>query len=56
MLRAEGHEVALLTCFDLVAHYCDQTLEGVRLRGRLHELGIAAHRGATVGVDRSRRA
>ncbi len=47
MLRAEGHEVELLTCFDLVAHYCDQTLEGVRLRRRLHDLGIAAHRGAT---------
>ena len=47
MLRAEGREVALLTCFDLVAHYCDQTLEGVRLRRRLHDIGIAAHRGAT---------
>jgi len=46
VLRAEGHEVELLTCFDLVAHYCDQTLEGVRLRRRLHDLGIAAHRGS----------
>jgi dimethylamine/trimethylamine dehydrogenase len=57
VLRAEGREVELLTCFDLVAHYCDQTLEGVRLRRRLHDLGIGAHRGATAtavdaeGVD-----
>ena len=52
VLRAEGHEVALLTCFDLVAHYCDQTLEGVRLRRRLHEMGIATYRGATaVSID-----
>ena len=48
VLRAEGHDVSLLTCFALVAHYCDQTLEGVRLRRRLHDLGIAAHRSATV--------
>ena len=48
VLRADGHEVTIVTCFDVVAHYCDQTLEGVRLRGRLHGLGIAAHRGATV--------
>jgi dimethylamine/trimethylamine dehydrogenase len=47
VLRAEGRDVSLLTCFDLVAHYCDQTLEGVRLRRRLHDLGIRAHRGAT---------
>jgi dimethylamine/trimethylamine dehydrogenase len=47
VLRAEGREVELLTCFDLVAHYCDQTLEGVRLRRRLHDLGIAMHRGST---------
>jgi dimethylamine/trimethylamine dehydrogenase len=57
VLRAEGHDVELLTCFDLVAHYCDQTLEGVRLRRRLHDIGIGAHRGATAtaidqeGVD-----
>jgi dimethylamine/trimethylamine dehydrogenase len=47
VLRAEGYDVSLLTCFDLVAHYCDQTLEGVRLRRRLHDLGIRAYRGAT---------
>jgi dimethylamine/trimethylamine dehydrogenase len=53
VLRAEGREVELLTCFDLVAHYCDQTLEGVRLRRRLHDLGIGAHRAATAtGIDR----
>jgi dimethylamine/trimethylamine dehydrogenase len=52
VLRAEGREVELLTCFDLVAHYCDQTLEGVRLRRRLHDLGIGAHRAATAtGID-----
>ncbi|MEP6640904.1 MAG: FAD-dependent oxidoreductase [Gaiellales bacterium] len=48
VLRAEDREVTIVTCFDLVAPYCDQTLEGVRLRGRLHGLGIAARRGATV--------
>jgi dimethylamine/trimethylamine dehydrogenase len=57
VLRAEGRHVELLTCFDLVAHYCDQTLEGVRLRRRLHDLGIRSHRGAlataidAAGVD-----
>jgi len=52
VLRAEGREVELLTCFDLVAHYCDQTLEGVRLRRRLHDLGVGAHRAATAtGID-----
>jgi dimethylamine/trimethylamine dehydrogenase len=52
VLRAEGRHVELLTCFDLVAHYCDQTLEGVRLRRRLHDLGIVAHRAATAtGID-----
>jgi dimethylamine/trimethylamine dehydrogenase len=50
VLRAEGREVELLTCFDVVAHYCDQTLEGVRLRRRLHDLGIATHRGSTAAA------
>ncbi len=54
VLRGEGRHVELLTCFDLVAHYCDQTLEGVRLRRRLHDLGVVAHRAATAtAVDPS---
>ena len=48
LLAAEGHEVTLVTCFDVVAPYCDQTLEGYRVRERLHELGVDAHRGVTV--------
>jgi len=44
-LVQEGHHVELVTCFDAVAPYCDQTLEGYRLRGRLHQLGIGMHRG-----------
>jgi dimethylamine/trimethylamine dehydrogenase len=44
-LRADGYEVDLVTCFDVVAPHCDQTLEGYRLRARLHELGIGMHRG-----------
>jgi dimethylamine/trimethylamine dehydrogenase len=44
-LRADGHDVDLVTCFDVVAPHCDQTLEGYRLRGRLHALGVRVHRG-----------
>ena len=44
-LTRDGHQVELVTCFDAVAPYCDQTLEGYRLRNRLHELGIGTHRG-----------
>jgi dimethylamine/trimethylamine dehydrogenase len=47
-LRLDGYDVALLTCFETVAHYCDQTLEGVRLRGRLHDLGVEMHRALLV--------
>jgi dimethylamine/trimethylamine dehydrogenase len=44
-LRQDGYEVSLVTCFDAVAPLCDQTLEGYRLRARLHDLGVAMHRG-----------
>jgi dimethylamine/trimethylamine dehydrogenase len=40
VLRAEGHEVTFVTPYDVVAPTCDQTLEGLRLRRHLHDLGI----------------
>ncbi|HYX87143.1 MAG TPA: FAD-dependent oxidoreductase [Gaiellales bacterium] len=48
LLRREGHDVAVVTPYDLVAPTCDQTLEGLRLRRHLHDLGIEMHRGMTV--------
>jgi dimethylamine/trimethylamine dehydrogenase len=44
-LRLDGYEVSLVTCFDAVAPHCDQTLEGYRLRSRLHDVGVRMHRG-----------
>lgn len=43
-LAVNGHRVELLTPFSVVAPMCDQTLEGGRLRARLHELGVKAIR------------
>jgi dimethylamine/trimethylamine dehydrogenase len=40
VLRAEGYEVTFVTPYDVVAPTCDQTLEGLRLRRHLHDLGI----------------
>jgi dimethylamine/trimethylamine dehydrogenase len=40
LLRAEGHDVVFVTPYDVVAPTCDQTLEGLRLRRHLHDLGI----------------
>jgi dimethylamine/trimethylamine dehydrogenase len=39
-LRGEGHEVKLVTPFDRVSPFSDDTLEGYMLRGRLLELGV----------------
>jgi dimethylamine/trimethylamine dehydrogenase len=44
VLAGEGYQVTVLTCFHVVAHHCDQTLEGLPLRRRLHELGVRAER------------
>jgi dimethylamine/trimethylamine dehydrogenase len=40
LLRADGHEVELVTSCEKVAPRCDETLEGPLLRRRLHDLGI----------------
>ncbi len=53
-LSGEGYAVELVTPHDAVAPYCDQTLEGLPVRRRLHDLGIGVHRGVTVtAVDPS---
>ena len=43
-LRGEGYEVEFVTSHEAVAPFCDQTLEGLPVRRRLHELGVGAHR------------
>src|SRR5205823_15021705 len=48
LLAAAGHAVTIMTCFDVVAPHCDQTLEGYRVRERLHSLGVKALCGLTV--------
>jgi len=47
-LSREGFTVEFVTCHESVAPFCDQTLEGLPVRRRLHELGVAAHRAAVV--------
>lgn len=48
LLRGEGFEVELVTVHEVVAPYCDQTLEGLPVRRRLHEVGVGVHRGTGV--------
>jgi dimethylamine/trimethylamine dehydrogenase len=51
-LALDGHEVELVTPFDVVAPECDATLEGPLLRRRLHEVGVRMTRNATVtGIE-----
>jgi dimethylamine/trimethylamine dehydrogenase len=45
-LCREGFVVEFVTCHEAVAPYCDQTLEGLPVRRRLHELRVAVHRAA----------
>ena len=40
LLRGEGYEVEFVTRHEAVAPLADQTLEGLPVRRRLHELGI----------------
>jgi dimethylamine/trimethylamine dehydrogenase len=47
-LRGEGFEVAFVTSHESVSPYSDQTLEGRPVRQRLHDLGVAVHRGVAV--------
>ena len=44
-LRGDGYEVEFVTCHESVAPIADQTLEGLPVRRRLHDLGIRAYRG-----------
>ncbi len=48
LFRGEGYEVDFVTSHDAVSPYCDQTLEGLPARRRLHEIGVRAHRSCTV--------
>jgi len=48
LLAAEGFEVHLVTCLDVVSPISDLTLEGPMLRQHLHELGVRMHRGVTI--------
>ena len=47
-LRGEGFEVTFVTSHESVSPYSDQTLEGRPVRQRLHDLGVAVHRGVAV--------
>jgi dimethylamine/trimethylamine dehydrogenase len=40
LLRAEGHDVVIATPHEQVAPVCNETLEGYRLRRRLHDIGV----------------
>ena len=41
LLAGEGYAVELVTFLERIAPVCDETLEGLRLRRRLHEAGVA---------------
>jgi dimethylamine/trimethylamine dehydrogenase len=44
-LALAGRDVRLVTPFDVAAPWCDQTLEGGRIRARLDELGVRTEAG-----------
>jgi dimethylamine/trimethylamine dehydrogenase len=46
-LALDGLEVTLVTPFDVVAPVCDHTIEGLRLRRRLRDAGVAVSRNVT---------
>lgn len=48
LLAGEGYEVRLITPFDVVAPYTDETLEGPMLRRHLHDVGVAVARNVTL--------
>jgi dimethylamine/trimethylamine dehydrogenase len=45
-LRAEGHDVEIVTPHERLAPVCDETLEGALLREHLHRLGVRSRTGA----------
>ncbi|HEU0193621.1 MAG TPA: FAD-binding protein [Gaiellales bacterium] len=48
LLAGEGYQVEFVTCHEQVSPFAAETLEDQLTRRRLHELGIAVHRGTTV--------
>ena len=56
LLAREGREVEFVTGYATVAPFCAETLEGVLLRPRLHELGVAMRTGTVADGHRARAA
>jgi dimethylamine/trimethylamine dehydrogenase len=51
-LAVDGHRVDFVTSLDDVSPFSEETLEQVFLKERLHELGVAMHRGVALdGVE-----
>jgi dimethylamine/trimethylamine dehydrogenase len=48
LLANDGHDVDLVTTFEVVSPTSDLTLEGSMLREHLHERGVRMHRGVTL--------
>lgn len=48
LLGEEGYEVDLVTPFEQVAPWCENTFEGSLLRDRLHALGVGLYRNVVV--------
>ena len=48
-LAVDGHRVDFVTSLDEVSPFSEETLEQVFLKERLHELGVAMHRGVALG-------
>ncbi len=48
LLATEGFRVEIATPESVVAPLCDETLEGLPLRRRLHEVGVVVHRETTL--------
>ncbi|HEY3070232.1 MAG TPA: FAD-dependent oxidoreductase [Gaiellaceae bacterium] len=54
-LVADGFQVELVTCHDLISPLSDETLEGALLRQHLHEAGIAMRTGVLpTGIEAGR--
>ena len=47
-LALDGHSVDLATSLEVIAPYCDETLEGPQLRQHLHDVGVRQHRGVVL--------
>jgi dimethylamine/trimethylamine dehydrogenase len=47
-LALDGYKVELVTPLEVIAPFCDETLEGPLLRKRLHDRGVGLHTGRTI--------